>query len=183
MELGFEDCYDYNGWLDYTACGNYLPCLPVVRKSTGAYWSHIALSNWIATSVVISAVVIRTSVTIHTTLSTSLLALATMKTGVALHRILRVPIKHTIRQLRPARATAAPPWMAKHSPNPSICSLVHLAGILTILLQPSSTPLVADLAPAPVETFANVTNNAVMPTEDYAALFAGIGRTPSSQVQ
>ena len=141
------------------------------QKSTGAYWSRIALSNWIATSVVTSTVVIRTAVTIHTTLSTSLLALATMKTGVALHRILRVS---SIRygNSGPLELLQLLLGSAKYSLNPSVCSLVLLSGTLTILLQFSSTLLVTDLAPVSVETFPNVTNNAVIPTKDYAALFA-----------
>lgn len=131
-------------------------------RNSGSFWSRIVLSNWATTSVVISALVIRVVVKTQMALITSVLALATMKTGVTLNKISRISsIRYS--NAGPLELLHLLFGSAKYCLSPPIFLLALLSGFLTILLQFSSTLLVSDLATNPVETPANISGNAVMP--------------------
>ncbi|ERF70768.1 hypothetical protein EPUS_05120 [Endocarpon pusillum Z07020] len=131
-------------------------------KGTGSYWSRIALSNWVSTSVVMSAVIIRTVVTYHMMLNTSVLALIAMRTGVALNKIPRISSMRYSNS-GPLELLYLFFRSAKYCLSPCVFSLTLISGVLTILLQFSSTLLISDLATDDVKTPANSSRTAVMP--------------------
>lgn len=148
------------GFLVLAAAVAYLTFLWFGHK-TGYAWSRLVLHNWVTTSVVITALVIRTAVATQMTFLTSLLALTILKSGAPIGQVTRLSSlrysnsgpSELLRILFPS---------VRHTHILGVFSSTFALAILSLLLQFTSTLLASDLSPGLVETFANRSHSPVL---------------------
>ncbi|CAN9173490.1 unnamed protein product [Alternaria alternata] len=108
-------------------------------------WKNIALSGWMTRSVAIAAVVLRTSTTVQAGLASSMLAAIALEstTGVALQDL--APLSLMRASLAAPYALLAYPKLGRNGPTWVLLVWAAIISITTVLLQFTSTILLADV--------------------------------------
>jgi hypothetical protein len=108
-------------------------------------WKDIALSGWMTRSVAIAAVVLRTSTTVQAGLASSMLAAVALEstTGVALQDL--APLSLMRASSAAPYALLAYPRLGRNGPTWVLLVWAAIISITTVLLQFTSTILLADV--------------------------------------
>lgn len=115
-------------------------------------WKSIVLANWAATSVAICGIVIRWMTAFQMVLCTSIFAWGILRNGSELKKIPRIAGLR-FNNAGPLDLILLLPARLKPSSCFQTTILVLLSIAVSLMIQFSSTLLLSDLAPAPVETF------------------------------